>query len=65
MVRDKYNADVFGFGRRVEMKMPNVWNQIKNEWDEFFAELEIDVNVNVKVKIRGSATTRVPLKVGE
>jgi spore germination protein KC len=63
MIRDKYNADVFGFGRRIEMKMPDVWSQIKNDWDKFFAELEIDVNVNVK--IRGSATTRVPLKVGE
>jgi len=63
LVRDKYNADIFGFGRRVEMKMPGVWNQIKDEWDDYFAELEIDVTVNMK--IRGSATTRIPLKVGE
>jgi spore germination protein KC len=63
MIRDKYSADVFGFGRRVEMKMPGVWNQIKNDWDNFFAELELDLDV--KVKIRGSATTRVPLKAGE
>jgi spore germination protein KC len=63
LVRDKYNADVFGFGRRVEMKMPDVWSQIKNDWDGFFAELELDLNVNVN--IRGSATTRTPLRVGE
>jgi spore germination protein KC len=63
IVRDQYNADVFGFGRRVEMKMPDVWSQIKNDWDEFFAELELDIKVNVK--IRGSATTRIPLSVGE
>ena len=63
IVRDKYNADIFGFGRRVEMKMPRVWNQIKDDWDNFFVELEIDVDVNVK--IRGSATIRIPLKVGE
>lgn len=63
MIRDKYNADVFGFGRRIEMKMPNAWKQIKEDWDNFFAELEIDLNVNVNIK--GSATTRVPLKVGE
>jgi spore germination protein KC len=62
-VRDEYNADIFGFGRRVEMKMPYVWNQIKNDWDKFFAELEVDVKVNVNTK--GSATTRMPLKVGE
>jgi spore germination protein KC len=63
IARDQYNADVFGFGRRVEMKMPEVWSQIKNNWDELFAELELDVNVNVA--IRGSATTRTPLKIGE
>jgi spore germination protein KC len=63
MLRDKYHADVFGFGRRIEMKMPAVWNQIKGDWDEFFAELECDVNVDIS--IRGSATTRIPLKSGE
>jgi spore germination protein KC len=63
MIRDKYKADVFGFGRRIEMKMPGIWKQIKQDWDKFFAELEIDVDVNVK--IRGSATTRIPLKAGE
>lgn len=63
MVRDTYNADIFGFGRLVEMKMPKVWNQIKDEWDDYFAELELDVKVDIK--IRGSATTRRPLKVGE
>jgi spore germination protein KC len=63
MIRDKYKADVFGFGRRIEMKMPGIWKQIKQDWDKFYAELEIDVDVNVK--IRGSATTRIPLKVGE
>lgn len=63
IVRDKYNADVFGFGRRIEMKMPDVWNQIKDDWDKFFAELELDVNINVK--IRGSANARLPLKVGK
>ncbi|MDF2890672.1 MAG: Ger(x)C family spore germination protein [Clostridia bacterium] len=63
IARDQYNADVFGFGRRIEMKMPAVWNQIKEHWDEFFAELELDVNINIE--INGSATTRTPLKVGE
>ena len=62
-VRDKYNTDIFGFGRRVEMKMPSAWNQIKSEWDDFFTDLEIEVTVNLK--IRGSASTRTPLKAGE
>jgi spore germination protein KC len=63
LVRDNYNADVFGFGRNIEMKMPDVWKQIKDDWDNFYAELELELNV--KVNIRGSATTRVPLKAGK
>lgn len=63
IIRDQYNSDVFGFGRRVDMKMPSVWKEIEDEWDDYFVELEIDVIVNVNIK--GSATTRVPLKVGE
>jgi spore germination protein KC len=63
LIRDKYQADVFGFGRRVEMKMPDIWNQIKEEWEKYFIELEMDVKVNLE--IRGSATTRIPLKSGD
>ena len=63
LVRDQYKADIFGFGRRIEMKMPDVWNQIKNDWDKYFAEMEIDTNVNVK--IRGSSYTKMPLKAGQ
>lgn len=61
-VRDDYKADIFGFGRRIEMKMPDVWNQIKENWDEYFAELELEISV--KLDIRGSATTRTPIEVG-
>lgn len=63
MVRDKYGTDIFGFGRRIEMKMPQVWDQIKNDWDDWFKRLELDVNVDLR--IRGSATNRTPLKAGE
>lgn len=62
-VRDKYGADIFGFGRRIDMKLPQVWAQIKDDWDEWFKQLELDVNVYLRV--RGSATTRTPLKTGE
>ncbi len=62
-VRDKYDSDIFGFGRKVDMKMPYVWNQIKNDWDEMFSEVQLEVNVDVN--IRGSATIKTPLKVGD
>jgi spore germination protein KC len=62
-VRDEYDADIFGFGRRIDMKQPQVWNQIKDEWDDLYKGLELEVKVNLK--IRGSAATRMPLSTGE
>jgi len=62
-VRDEHKSDIFGFGRRIDMKLPQVWSQIKDNWREYYSELELEVNANIK--IRGSATTRTPLKEGE
>lgn len=62
-VRDQYDSDVFGFGRKIDMKMPQIWNQIKNDWDDMFSEVQLEVNV--EVNIRGSATMKTPLKVGD
>jgi spore germination protein KC len=61
-VRDQYDSDVFGFGRKLDMYMPSVWNQIKNQWEQLFSEVQLEVKVDVN--IRGSASTQTPLKVG-
>lgn len=63
LTQEKYNADIFGFGRRIDIKLPYVWNEIKNDWDKTFADLELEVDV--KLDIRGTAITKTPLKVGE
>ncbi|MDF2519532.1 MAG: germination protein Ger(X)C family [Clostridia bacterium] len=62
-VQDEYKADIFGFGREIDMHMPYVWNEIKNDWDERFQETELVLNADIRVN--GTATTRLPLPKGE
>ena len=62
-VRDEYDADIFGFGRRIDMHMPAIWNQIKNEWNKIFLETELQVTVDLDIE--GSSSIKTPLKVGD
>lgn len=43
------NADIFGFSTMMYQQNPRQWNEIKEQWDEIFAD--IDFNVQVKTRI--------------
>lgn len=62
-LQNKYKSDIFGFGDTVHREMPEVWKEIKEDWEEHFADLEIDVNVVVNIK--GSALRSKPIQVEE
>ncbi|TXK77361.1 Ger(x)C family spore germination protein [Paenibacillus sp. N3.4] len=45
----EYKVDVINFGKKLEIKYPKVWKQIKDDWDTTFSMLPIKVNVKVKI----------------
>lgn len=51
-IQNDFGLDVFGFGRIVKEKMPNLWKDIDGNWDEIFKDLK--VNIDVDINIRGS-----------
>lgn len=51
-MQDDFGLDIFGFGNIVKEKMPDLWKEINNDWDEIFKELK--VNVDADIHIRGS-----------
>ncbi len=51
-IQDDFGLDIFGFGNIVKEKMPDLWKEINNDWDEIFKELK--VNVDADIHIRGS-----------
>lgn len=48
-VQHQYDADIFGFGERVQAHLPSEWNKVKN-WREEFKKLEIEISVEVKIR---------------
>jgi spore germination protein KC len=62
-VQRQYESDIFGFGREINVHMPNEWAKLKNDWHKNFSNL--DVRANVHVTITGSALTGKPLRAGD
>lgn len=59
-VQDEYKTDIFGFGETIYRTYPKVWDEIKEEWREHFATLDVQVKVEVDIKQLG--TIGNPLK---
>lgn len=62
-VQEEYNSDVFGFGAKIREELPEVWNDLKPNWDKKFKTLQ--VSVNAKVKVKNSAMLSKPLEMGD
>ncbi|MFC0469652.1 Ger(x)C family spore germination protein [Halalkalibacter kiskunsagensis] len=44
-----FQADIFGFGRALSKEYPDVWNNVKDNWQERFTEVPYTVNANVEL----------------
>lgn len=47
-------SDVFGFGEAIHREDPVFWNEIKDDWDNRFQQLQIDIHVDVKIRRTGT-----------
>ncbi len=43
------NADIFGFGRKIQISHPKVWKSIESRWDEVFPNIPVSVDVDVTI----------------
>lgn len=55
-LQSEYNADVIGIGEYLCKFKPDIWDDVKDQWDEVFPN--IDINVNVVVRIRRTGLTK-------
>lgn len=46
-------ADVIGVGEHLSKFNPKEWENIKDDWDEVFSEVEFDITVNSKIRRTG------------
>lgn len=49
-------SDIFGFGEKVRRKDLKLWNKLKENWDDHFADLEVKVTVNSYIRREGIRT---------
>ncbi|MDQ0113009.1 Ger(x)C family spore germination protein [Paenibacillus harenae] len=49
----KYKSDVLGFGDLIHRKHPGTWKQIKGEWPDLFARMDVKIQVKVRVNSTG------------
>lgn len=51
-VQKEYRSDIFGFGQKFHRKYRQEWEQVRDKWDDTFANAEI--NIKVETEITGS-----------
>ncbi|MEH7417076.1 Ger(x)C family spore germination protein [Neobacillus drentensis] len=49
----EFHSDIFGFGRALNKEEPKVWNEVKKDWNDRFAEVPYTVNVQFKINSTG------------
>ncbi len=60
-VQTEYHSDIFKFATIIKAEMPEVWKEIRDDWDEVFTNLNVEITVNLKIK--GSAMANKHIKV--
>ncbi|GAK09077.1 Ger(x)C family spore germination protein [Geomicrobium sp. JCM 19038] len=49
-----HQADVLGFGQMIHRKHPKVWEQLEDNWDEEFPNVEVTYEVNINITDTGN-----------
>ncbi|WNS41363.1 Ger(x)C family spore germination protein [Paenibacillus sp. MMS20-IR301] len=51
-----YKTDVAGFGTRLSIEQPALWNKVKDHWDEVFSRTPVHFSVKLSITDYGSFT---------
>jgi len=46
----EYKADIFGWGRLVQINDPALWSQVEKDWPEVFSQIAVDVKVDFELR---------------
>lgn len=56
-VQKELKSDIFGFNELFHRHYPDQWKQVKDKWDDKFAEIEVDLQINVDIQRPGRSTS--------
>ncbi|MDQ0111301.1 spore germination protein [Paenibacillus harenae] len=57
-LQDKYKTDVAGFGQRLRIQHPKVWEPMKKDWDEEFSQIPVTIHIKSKITEYGATSRR-------
>ncbi len=57
------NTDIYGFGGAFHIKYPKLWNNIQQQWNELYPQMQLVLSVNVK--LTGTGKTGMSLEMEE
>jgi len=52
-VQKEFGVDIYEFGDYIHKFHPDIWKEIKNDWDKYFAEMELTVDVASYLEVAG------------
>ncbi|RIE03650.1 hypothetical protein D3H35_10140 [Cohnella faecalis] len=55
-MQEQYGVDAAGFGDRVRIQHPRVWEKVKREWDETFRDSPVTFDVKLSVTDYGASS---------
>jgi len=54
-IQKEYQTDVSGFGTRLRIEYPKIWNKLRKDWDQTFSEVPIQCEVKITIKDYGTS----------
>lgn len=45
-----FQADIFGWGRLLQIEYPHIWSQVKQDWPEIFSAMKVDIQVDFELR---------------
>lgn len=61
----EFNTDTFSIGELVHRKYPELWKEIKDNWEEIFTDLEYTINVTAHINDVGFTNTPPNVRKGK
>ncbi|WP_426452587.1 Ger(x)C family spore germination protein [Paenibacillus sp. S-38] len=55
----KYKSDIFGFGDKIRRSDPKGWDQIKDEWDKLFPQMQVYVKADFQIRRLGTVANPI------
>jgi spore germination protein KC len=55
-VQKEMETDIFGFAEAFERKYPKKWNEVKDDWEEIFPEVEVTFDIEAHVLRTGTGS---------